>query len=205
MTTLTFHLSRALARSWGPGDEVVVTELDHHANIDPWRALEKERGVTVRSVRLVPEEGRLDEDELVRALSPRTKLLAIGAAANALGTINDVRRFADAAHAFGALVFVDAVHYAPHALVDVRALGADFLACSAYKFYGPHVGVLYGRRDLLDEPRRPEARPLPRRRAGSRRDRHAEPRGHRGGGGRRRLSRFPGPGGFPPGATRATP
>jgi cysteine desulfurase family protein (TIGR01976 family) len=149
MTTLTFHLSRALGRSWGPGDEVVVTEMDHHANIDPWRALENERGLTVRSVRLVPEEGRLDGDELIRTLSPRTKLLAIGAAANALGTINDVRRFADVAHALGALVFVDAVHYTPHALVDVRALGADFLACSAYKFYGPHVGVLYGRRDLL--------------------------------------------------------
>jgi cysteine desulfurase family protein (TIGR01976 family) len=149
MTTLTFHLSRALARSWGPGDEVVVTELDHHANIDPWRALEKERGLTVRSVPLLPEEGSLDAEALLRTLSPRTRLLAIGAAANALGTINEVRRFADAAHAQGALVFVDAVHYAPHALVDARALGADFLACSAYKFYGPHVGVLYGRRELL--------------------------------------------------------
>ena len=149
MTTLTFHLARALGRNWGPGDEIVVTELDHHANVDPWRALERDRGVTVKSVRFLPDEGRLDEDDLRLALGPRTKLLAIGAASNAIGTINDVRTAGALAHAQGALVFVDAVHYAPHAFVDVAELGCDFLACSAYKFYGPHVGVLFGRRDLL--------------------------------------------------------
>ena len=149
MTTLTFHLSRALGRNWGPGDEIVVTELDHHANVDPWRALERDRGVTVKTVRFLPALGQLDEDDLRRALGPRTKLLAIGAASNAIGTINDVRRAGELARAQGALVFVDAVHYAPHALVDVAELRCDFLACSAYKFYGPHVGVLFGRRDLL--------------------------------------------------------
>ena len=150
MTTLTFHLSRALGRSWGPGDEIVVTELDHHANVDTWRALAKDRGVTIRLVRLRPETGQLDLDDLAAAIGPRTRLLAIGAASNALGTINDVRAAADRAHAVGALVFVDAVHYAAHELVDVVAFDADFLACSTYKFYGPHVGVLWGRRALLD-------------------------------------------------------
>lgn len=150
MTTLTFHLARALGRRWGPGDEVVVTELDHHANIDTWRALERERGVTVRSVAMRPETGQLDMEDLVRSLGRRTRLLAIGAASNALGTINDVPRAAALARAAGALTFVDAVHYAPHALVDVAGFGCDLLAVSAYKFYGPHVGVLYGRRQLLE-------------------------------------------------------
>jgi cysteine desulfurase family protein (TIGR01976 family) len=149
MTTLTFHLARALGRGWGPGDEVVVTELDHHANVDPWRALEKERGLTVRVVRMRPEDGQLDWTDLERAVGPRTRLLAVGVASNALGTVNDVARAAALAHAHGALVFADAVHSAPHLLPDVRALGCDFLACSAYKFYGPHVGVLWGRRALL--------------------------------------------------------
>jgi len=161
MTTLTFHVARALGRGWGPGDTIVVTELDHHANVDPWRALERERGVTVRAVAVRPEAGRLDEDDLERALALRPKLLAIGAASNALGTITDVRRVAQRAREAGALVFVDAVHYAPHALVDVRALGCDLLACSAYKFYGPHVGVLYGRRDLLAGLDVPKLTPAP--------------------------------------------
>ncbi len=149
MTTLVFHLARALGRGWGPGDEIVVTELDHHANVAPWRALERERGVTIRTVRLDPATGTLDPDHLAESITSRTRLLAIGAASNALGTIGDVPAAAALAHRAGALVFVDAVHYAPHALVDVAALGADFLACSAYKFYGPHVGILYGRYDLL--------------------------------------------------------
>ena len=149
MTTLTFHLARALGRAWGPGDEVVVTELDHHANRAPWTALARERGVTVHTARMDPATGRLDEAHFLSLLGPQTRLAAVGAASNALGTINPVRRLADAAHAAGALVFVDAVHYAAHALTDVQALGADLLACSAYKFYGPHVGVLYGRHDLL--------------------------------------------------------
>jgi cysteine desulfurase family protein (TIGR01976 family) len=161
MTTITFHLARALGRGWGPGDEVVVAELDHHANVAPWRALERERGVVVRSVRVRPEDGTLDWASLEAALSPRTRLVAVGAASNAVGTITDVARAAQLAKAAGALSFVDAVHYAPHALVDVRAIGCDFLACSAYKFYGPHVGVLFGRHDLLQSLDVPKLLPAP--------------------------------------------
>jgi cysteine desulfurase family protein (TIGR01976 family) len=151
MTTLTFHLSRALGRSLGPGDAIVVTELDHHANIDPWRALERERGVTILQARMIPETGQLDWDDLDRCLNDhRCRLLAIGAASNALGTINDVPRAVAMAREADALTFVDAVHYAPHQLPDVRAWGCDFLACSAYKFYGPHLGVLYGKRERLE-------------------------------------------------------
>jgi cysteine desulfurase family protein (TIGR01976 family) len=150
MTTLTFHLARALGREWGPTDEVVVTELDHHANVAPWRALERERGVTIRSVPMVPGTGQLDWTAFERALGPRTRLVAVGAASNALGTITDVARATELARAAGALSFVDAVHYAPHQLVDVRVLQCDFLACSAYKFYGPHIGILYGRKDRLE-------------------------------------------------------
>ena len=156
MTTLTFHLARALGAAWVPGDEIVVTDLDHHANIAPWRRLERERGVTVRRVGVHLERGQLDWESLERAIGPRTKLLAIGAASNALGTINDVTRAGRLAHDVGATVFVDAVHYAPHALVDVRAFDCDFLACSPYKFYGPHTGVLFGKRErieALDVPR----------------------------------------------------
>jgi cysteine desulfurase family protein (TIGR01976 family) len=159
MTTLTFHVSRALGRGWGPGDEIVVTELDHHANVDSWRALEKERGVTIRSVAMRPETGRLDEESLARSLGPRTRLVAVGAASNALGTINDVKRISAMAHAFGALAFVDAVHYAPHALLDVQEIGCDFLVCSPYKFYGPHLGVLWGRRELLESLDAPRLEP----------------------------------------------
>ena len=161
MTSLTFHLGRALGRGWGAGDEVVVTELDHHANVAPWRALEQERGVTIRMAPAKEREGVLDLDALASLIGPRTKLVAIGAASNALGTINDVARVAEMARAAGALTFVDAVHYAPHALVDVRAIGCDFLACSAYKFYGPHVGVLFGRHDLLQSLDVPKLLPAP--------------------------------------------
>lgn len=161
MTTLTFHIARALGRSWGPGDEVVVTELDHHANIAPWQALVRERGITLRVVPVDPVRGVLDEEALERVIGPRTRLVAVGAASNAIGTINDVPRIAGLAHAAGALVFVDAVHYAPHALVDVKALGCDLLACSAYKFYGPHVGVLFGRRDLIETLDVPKLEPAP--------------------------------------------
>ncbi len=150
MTTLTFHLARALGRSLGHGDAIVVTELDHHANIDPWRALERERGVTILQVEMVPETGQLNWDDLNRCLNDhRCRLLAIGAASNALGTINDVPRAVAMAHEADALTFVNAVHFAPHHLIDVQAWGCDFLACSAYKFYGPHVGVLYGKRSRL--------------------------------------------------------
>ena len=149
MTTLTFHLARALGRGYDRNDQILVTELDHHANVAPWRALEKERGVNVRMVKMIPETGELDWDDFSRQLTERTKLVAIGAASNALGTINDVRRAGKMAHSLGAQVFVDAVHYAPHGLIDVRDWDCDFLACSVYKFYGPHVGILYGRHELL--------------------------------------------------------
>lgn len=149
MTTLTFHLARALGRGWGPKDEVVITELDHHANIAPWRALERERGVRVQFVRMRPEDGTLDTEDLERRIGANTRLVAICAASNALGTIVDVRRAAKLARQRGAQVFVDAVHFAPHALIDVRDLGCDYLACSAYKFYGPHIGVLWGKRERL--------------------------------------------------------
>jgi cysteine desulfurase family protein (TIGR01976 family) len=161
MTTITFHLSRALGRNFHPGDEIIVTELDHHANVDTWRELAKDRGLTVRTVRMLTETGQLDWEDLESAINRNTKLLAIGAASNVLGTINDVQRAARLAHDAGALVFVDAVHYAPHALVDVRAIECDFLACSAYKFYGPHIGVLYGRNDLLQELDVPRLQPAP--------------------------------------------
>ena len=161
MTSLTFHLARAIGRRLGPGDEVVVTELDHHANVDPWRAMASERGVTVRSVKMRPEDGQLDWDDLRGQVSGRTRLVAIGAASNALGTINDIALASRIAHDAGAWIFVDAVHYAPHRLVDVRALDCDFLACSAYKFHGPHVGVLYGRGELLRSLDVPKLRPAP--------------------------------------------
>ena len=161
MTTLTFHLARALGRHWGPGDEIVVTELDHHGNVAPWQALQRERGITLQVVRMIPETGQLDWQDLERRIGAKTRLVAMGAASNALGTINDVRRAGEMAHAAGALMFVDAVHSAPHVLTDVRALGCDFLACSAYKFYGPHIGVLYGKRDLMQSVDFPKLIPAP--------------------------------------------
>ena len=161
MTTLTFHLARALGRGYGRNDEILVTELDHHANIAPWHALEKEGGVKVRMVRMIPETGELDWDDFSRQLSRRTKLVAIGAASNALGTINDVRRAAKMARSLGAQIFVDAVHYAPHGLIDVRDWDCDFLACSAYKFYGPHIGILYGQHELLGSLNFPKLIPAP--------------------------------------------
>ena len=161
MTALTLHLGRALGRGWEPGDELVVTELDHHANVDPWRAVARERHLSVRAVPFDTGTGQLDMDALDDALSPRTKLVAIGAASNALGTINDVARAVEGARGVGALIFVDAVHSAPHVLTDVAALGCDFLACSAYKFYGPHVGALWGRQVLLEALDLPKLEPAP--------------------------------------------
>jgi cysteine desulfurase family protein (TIGR01976 family) len=161
MTTLTFHLARALGRSWGPGDMVVITELDHHANVAPWRALERERGITVSAVPFISESGQLDWSRLEELLSAGPRLLAIGAASNALGTISDVARAAALARAAGALTFVDAVHFAPHEPVDVRQIGCEFLACSAYKFYGPHVGIMYAREDLLRRLDVPKLDPAP--------------------------------------------
>ncbi|MGE0494996.1 MAG: aminotransferase class V-fold PLP-dependent enzyme, partial [Vulcanimicrobiota bacterium] len=155
MTTLTFHLSRTLAADWGSEDEVVVTELDHHANVDPWRHL----GVKVVVVPLLPDNGQLDYDRMREAIGPRTRLVAVGAASNALGTVNQVARVVEWARQVGALSYVDAVHYAPHFLLDVADWGCDFLACSAYKFYGPHVGVLWGRPRLLEQLRPPHLEP----------------------------------------------
>lgn len=149
MTTLTFALSRAIGRTIAPGDEVVVTRLDHDANVAPWRALE-ERGALIREVDVDVEDCTLDMADLEAKIGPRTKVVAIGYASNAVGTINDVRRAAELARAAGALSFVDAVHYAPHGPIDVAAIGCDFLACSVYKFFGPHVGALYGRREHLE-------------------------------------------------------
>jgi cysteine desulfurase family protein (TIGR01976 family) len=149
MTTLTLHLSRALGRNWRAGDEIVVTELDHHANIDPWRELARDLSLTVRTVPLLTETGQLDWGVYARLLNERTRLVAVGAASNALGTVNDVRAAVELAHGRGALAFVDAVHFAPHALVDVRAFDCDFLACSAYKFNGPHVGVMFCKLEQL--------------------------------------------------------
>ena len=149
MTTLTFHLGRALGSGWRAGDVVVVTELDHHANSDTWRFLARERGLEVRTIRMRREDGRLDAQDAAAKLTAGVRLLALGAASNALGTVNEVARLTAQAHAVGALVFVDGVHYAAHQMPDVRAWDCDFFACSAYKFYGPHVGVLWGRRELL--------------------------------------------------------
>ncbi len=161
MTTLTFHLARGLGRRFDPGDIVVITDLDHHANRAPWEALVAERGVTIRSVGFDPIGGELDWRGLEQALEGRVRLLAIGAASNALGTIPDVARACRLAREHGVLSFVDAVHYAPHVLVDVRDLACDFLACSPYKFYGPHAGVLWGRGVLLEEVPIPKVPPAP--------------------------------------------
>jgi cysteine desulfurase family protein (TIGR01976 family) len=164
MTTLTFHLARALGAQFERGDEIIVTELDHHANIAPWNRVGIERGFDLKTVRLIPETGQLDWDHFERLLTKRTRIVAIGAASNALGTINDIPRAIRTARALGsngALVFVDAVHYAPHSLVDVQAWDCDFLAMSAYKFYGPHVGVLFGKRALLESINFPKLIPAP--------------------------------------------
>ena len=161
MTTLTFHLARALGRTWSDGDEVIVTDLDHHANVAPWRALEVDRGVVVRSARLIRETAQIDWEHLRQLVSPRTKLIAVGGASNACGTVNDLALAASIAREAKALLFVDAVHLAPHELIDVQRIGCDFLACSSYKFYGPHAGILFARRALLDALPFPKLIPAP--------------------------------------------
>ena len=148
MTTLTFALSRSIGRELGPGDEIVVTHLDHDANVSTWRSLE-ERGVTVRFADIQENDCTLDMQHLARQITAKTKLVGVGYASNAVGTINDVKEVVRLAHQVGALAFVDAVHYGPHGLIDVRAIDCDFLACSTYKFFGPHMGVLYGKREHL--------------------------------------------------------
>jgi len=150
MTSLTFALSRSIGCTLRAGDEVILTCLDHDANFSPWRLMAEERGARVHVVDIHPEDCTLVMEDFARYLSPRTRLVAVGYVSNAVGTVNPVRRIADMAHAVGAWLFVDAVAAAPHLPLDVQALGADFLACSAYKFWGPHQGILYGRYDLLD-------------------------------------------------------
>jgi cysteine desulfurase family protein (TIGR01976 family) len=161
MTTLTFHLARTLGRTWSEGDEVIVTELDHHGNVAPWRALSTDRGVVVRSARMDTETSQLDYEHLASLVNDRTKLIAVGGASNIVGTINDLGRVAKIAREAGVYLFVDAVHLAPHELIDVQAIGCDFLACSSYKFYGPHAGILWGRHALLDTLPFPKLAPAP--------------------------------------------
>jgi cysteine desulfurase family protein (TIGR01976 family) len=161
MTTLTFAASRAIGRTLGAGDEVVVTRLDHDANVAPWLALEEERGVTIRWVGIDEEDCTLDVAGLERALGPRTRVVAVGMASNAVGTINPIRRIVEMAHAAGAWTYVDAVHAAPHMPIDVEALDTDFLVCSPYKFFGPHLGLLYGKPELLETLASYKVRPAP--------------------------------------------
>ncbi len=151
MTTLTLSLSRALSRTWKPGDEVIVTELDHDANFTPWVLAARDAGATVETVPIRQEDCTLDLEALEAKISERTRLVAVACASNAVGSINRVGEIARMAHRVGAEVFLDAVHYAPHRAMDVRAWDCDYLACSAYKFFGPHVGILWGKRHLMSE------------------------------------------------------
>ena len=158
MTTLTFAVSRAIGRGLRPGDEILVTRLEHDGNVSPWLSLQ-EQGVVVRFVDIAVPECTLDMDDFKRQLGPRTRLVAVTHASNAVGTIPDLKAISHAAHAVGAWVWVDAVHYGPHGPIDVRAIDCDFLVCSSYKFYGPHQGLLYGRRELLQRLRPYKVRP----------------------------------------------
>ncbi len=151
MTTLTLHLSRSLSRLWKAGDEIVVTRLDHDANVTPWVLAAQDRGVNIRYVDFHPEDGTLNLDEMKEAIQGKPRLVAVGYASNALGTINPVKKIVEMAHAAGALTYIDAVQYAAHGPIDVQDLGCDFLVCSSYKFFGPHAGILYGRGALLEE------------------------------------------------------
>jgi len=150
MTTITLGLSRAIGRELQPGDEILLTMLDHDANFSPWAAL-AEKGVVIRKVDFRESDCRLDLDDLKTKLSSKTKLVAVGYASNAVGTINPVAEITKLAHATGAMIFIDAVHYAPHGPIDVKALDCDFLVCSPYKFFGPHMGTLYGKKHLLEK------------------------------------------------------
>jgi cysteine desulfurase family protein (TIGR01976 family) len=151
MTTLTLSLSRALAKTWSPGDEVIVSRLDHDANFTPWVLAAADAGATVRYIDINPIDCTLDLDDFKAKLNERTRLVAVGCASNAVGSVNPVQEICRLSHDVGALTFLDAVHFAPHSLVDVEDFGCDFLACSAYKFFGPHIGILWGRRPLLEE------------------------------------------------------
>ncbi len=161
MTTLTFNISRALARTFNPGDTLVVTRLDHDANISPWLLAAEDRGCKIRWVDFHPEDCTLDVDDFSRAMEEKPRLVALGYAANAVGTINPVKELISLAHTAGAIVYIDAVQYAPHGPIDVQDLDCDFLVCSAYKYFGPHAGVLYGRYELLDSLKAYKVRPAP--------------------------------------------
>ncbi len=161
MTTLTFHLSRGLGRQWRPGDEIITTELDHHGNVGPWQQIAKDRDLGVKRIPFRVQDGVLDVNRVIEAIGPRTTLVAIGWASNALGTLNDVATICRTARERGVLSFVDAVHSSPHVLPDVAAIGCDYLACSPYKFYGPHMGVLYGRKELIAALDIPKLEPAP--------------------------------------------
>ncbi len=160
-TTMIYHLSRALGRTLFPGDEIVITELEHHANVAPWQALVVERGVRLNIAQMDPETGQLDWSDFERLVTKKTKVVAFGAGCNALGTVNNYRGAVELAHSVGALALVDAVHYAPYFLCDVKETNCDFLTCSAYKFYGPHVSVFYGKKDLLEAVDFPKLQPAP--------------------------------------------
>jgi cysteine desulfurase family protein (TIGR01976 family) len=161
MTSLTLHISRSLARTWNPSDTIIVTRLDHDANVTPWVMAAEDRGCQVRYVDFNLQDGTLDMQKLTEALELKPRLVAVGYSSNALGTINPVQEISQKAHASGALVYVDAVHYAPHGPIDVQQLDCDFLVCSAYKFFGPHIGMLYGRYELLDQLTAYKVRPAP--------------------------------------------
>ncbi|HUD68412.1 MAG TPA: cysteine desulfurase-like protein [Candidatus Sulfotelmatobacter sp.] len=160
MTSLTFAISSSIGRELGPGDEIVVTRLDHDANVSPWLAMAEDRGVTVRWAEIHDEDCTLDMADLASKINAKTKLVAVGYASNAVGTINPVKEVVRLAHAARALAFIDAVHYTPHGLIDVAALDCDFLVCSTYKFFGPHMGVLFGKREHLKRLRPYKVRPL---------------------------------------------
>ncbi len=159
MTTLTFAMSRAIGRELKPGDEILVTRLDHDANVSPWLAMAEDRGITVRWAEIHDADCTLDMADLASKINDKTKLVAVGYASNAVGTINPVKEIVRLAHAVGALIYIDAVHYTPHGLIDVADLDCDFLACSTYKFFGPHMGVLYGKREHLKRIRPYKVRP----------------------------------------------
>ena len=161
MTSLTLHMSRCLSKAWQPGDSIAVTRLDHDANLTPWVLAAEDRGCRVSYVDFNPENGTLDLESLEIVLESKPRLVAVGYASNALGTINPVGEIVKMAHSVGALVYIDAVHYAPHGPIDVQETGCDFLVCSAYKFFGPHVGILYGRHELLESIAAYKVRPAP--------------------------------------------
>src|SRR5579863_287691 len=159
MTTLTFAISRAIGRGLKPGDEILVTRLDHDANVSPWVAMAEDRGITVRWAEIHDEDCTLDLEDLASKINAHTRVVAVGYASNAVGTINPVKEIVRLAHDVGALAYIDAVHYTPHGLIDVADLDCDFLACSTYKFFGPHMGVLFGKREHLKRIRPYKVRP----------------------------------------------